>query len=690
MSRNVISTLDIETLDGLKGSKFGIGGFFANLSYNRPFSFSEKNEKKFFENVFNFSKSSKKKILCYIQNEDFDIRFILKYCIDELNIYPYVIQSGSKILEVRIKEYNIIFRDIYQFLLCSQEKAEKILLGKKVKIDVDFVEIQKMLNSKNINTVKKAYKILEERVKSDVKGLFEVIEKFYSIIKKDFNVSLYKYLTLPSLSLAVYRKNLKKNFGINFLSLNPYISYFGRQTGLKWKSNERKELYYWTRKAYFGGRNEIFDLSYLKDIYYYDANSLYPTVCIKNKFPNPKSYIIYDYPTSEFFERKIKGKMQYIIEAKVKENIEIPVLAIRNDVILFVNGTKKGVWASPIFERFLKFKENNLIEIIKIKIFEQSDYYLQDFMKTRYINRLKYIRVKNDVQSFEEKQLMNSLTGKFAQKPLRENWVLYNPDLEEEMNMLDVELDIIEYDEKYKMIKVEKELLQDFLLVDWTIFITAFSQVELHEKMYDILEHEGKVFYCDTDCVFSNIPLEIINKNIVGDNFGQWKNELEAKLTTDEIKELRKKGIILKIDEAKFYLPKVYALKINGNFDIKCKGISLFMIYESLNIKLVKNETTTKQLYEILNSFEKIEKLLFLDGTSMQRFLKYKSSLRQNSSLVSWGNVSKKVSKVYDKRIILEDLSTIPLNNDNKTELINIQSQNLNTLLRNNISYYAT
>ena len=135
IKKRYIATLDIETLDGLKGKEFGLGCFYT-IQKNKESFLIERDSDLFFKKVFEFSK--KHKVLCFIQNQDFDIRFLLKYCIDKLNIYPFVIQSNSSILEVRIDEFNIIFRDSLQFLLCGQAKAEQTFLNKQIKKEVRF------------------------------------------------------------------------------------------------------------------------------------------------------------------------------------------------------------------------------------------------------------------------------------------------------------------------------------------------------------------------------------------------------------------------------------------------------------------------------------------------------------------------------------------------------------------------
>jgi len=696
--KRYIATLDIETLDGLRGKKFAVGCFFTIQNGKKAYII-EKDYKLFFKEIFDFSKEHK--TLCFIQNQDFDIRFIIKFCIDNYNIYPFVIQSNSSILEVRIPEFNIVFRDSLQFLLCGQTTAEKTFLKKQIKKEVDFDKLLKKLNSKKVKKeIKdKLWVELEERVKSDVEGLYKLMFKYQELMFKKFGLNIFNFVTLPSFVIRTFIKRLREDRKIKLIHLNPYLIF--QNFTYKWKNQKTKDLYYWTRKSYFGGRCEVFNFNYLNKVYYYDFNSLYPSCCISKKYPTANNFFMLDYPSNKFFFDNIKKKYLYIIEAKVKENILYPILPIRDkESVKFVNGEKIGVWVSPIFERFLEFEENNIIEIIKIRVYEESEYYFKDFMSDRYYNRTKY-KKENDNPNVEiEKLVMNSLTGKPAQKPVRHSWVLYNEEIYNNMLYDNSQIEIIEFTEKYKLIKVYNEVLKDFQLIEWTSFITGYAQEYLHRTIYKLKEQNIDVYYCDTDCLFTSHPLE---KNIelidlIGEDIMQLKNEL---IKVKDFTLNRKNGNYINnktleeiqppfFDEIKFYLPKVYVLKKEENFQIVAKGISLFMLYETLGIPLNKNSENKDLFNEKIKSFKQAEYLLFSTGVYTHRYLKYKSSLRQNKDLLSSAKIEKTIKKIYDKRRIKEDLTTVPLLFSELTELKKVRTENLNTLLNNNkMSYVA-
>jgi len=96
-------------------------------------------------------------------------------------------------------------------------------------------------------------------------------------------------------------------------------------------------------------------------------------------------------------------------------------------------------------------------------------------------------------------------------------------------------------------------------------------------------------------------------------------------------------------------LPKTYILKVDEEFEVKAKGISVLMIYQTLGLTLEKSEYNYKKFQEKFESIEQIEEFLKI-GVSMKRYLKIRSSIRQNATILSAGEIKKRIVKVYDKR----------------------------------------
>jgi hypothetical protein len=106
----------------------------------------------------------------------------------------------------------------------------------------------------------------EQRIKycnQDVISLYQVISKFSNIIFEEFRLDIANHPTLPSLTLAIYRRKFLKDFKL------PII------TGLMFND---------IKKAYKGGNVKVFT-TYGENIFHYDVNILYP-YAMKN-YPMP-------------------------------------------------------------------------------------------------------------------------------------------------------------------------------------------------------------------------------------------------------------------------------------------------------------------------------------------------------------------------------------------------------------------
>jgi len=687
--KRILATLDIETPDGLKGTKFEVGGFYAKYR-RKEYLIVERDKKTFFEKVLDFCKD--KRVIIFIHNLDFDIRFFLDYIHEHTEYDPFIIQSNSKTLEVRIKELDLILRDSFQFFLTDQANVEKMLLGRQIKFEMSFTNVEDR-------------SLYNKRVVSDVKGLYMCLEKYIDYYRER-KIYFLRYSSLASFAFAIFKKSVKEQFKMNILDINPYVE-LDKNFNYKWRSERMKKVYYWTRKAYFGGRTEIFNVSKLENIFYYDFNSLYPSVCAKRLYPLTNDFVfLKDITISDFV--RLKENKLYIVEATVIEDDYIPILPVRVEKpetkVFFANGKKRGVWASPEFEEFLKNPNNKILEIHAVKIFNKKINLYQKFMEERYHMR------QNAKEEFERHVLkieMNSVYGKTGQKPERESWTLFNQELYDEMVEIRNEPTDIIVKGGFKLMKYKTEAIKDYTLVDLSLFISSYAKVELYRLIKEIHKAGYEVYYCDTDSVFTNCPMEKVFPEKIGLDMLQLKNELvekEIKKIMKTIIEIRKEYIkeeveinkILpmirylnreykidpvklknlidyepysmheelinhfidvisndewnkSIEEAKFILPKTYILKVDGEFEVKAKGISVLMIYQTLGLTLEKTEYNYKKFQEKFESIEQIEEFLKI-GVSMKRYLKIRSSIRQNATILSAGEIKKRIVKVYDKR----------------------------------------
>ena len=130
-----------------------------------------------------------------------------------------------------------------------------------------------------------------------------------------------------------------------------------------------------------------------------------------------------------------------------------------------------------------------------------------------------------------------------------------------------------------------------------------------------------------------------------GEGLGEWSNELNGDET--HIKQFVSLG------------PKVYSYVTNtGRVELKCKGFS----QNAYTKDILVEDPVTKELVpsgEALN-FPKLVSLLM--GTTPQQEVIYPHFLKRNAKFQTINTVvlKKTLRKVYDKRILRTDFTTIP------------------------------
>ena len=160
----------------------------------------------------------------------------------------------------------------------------------------------------------------------------------------------------------------------------------------------------------------------------------------------------------------------------------------------------------------------------------------------------------------------------------------------------------------------------------WSILITSLARLRLHKFM---LLKKDSLCYCDTDSI--HLTNDTLDKKYISNELGQWKLEGTFK-------------------HAVYKSAKCYSLTdLNGKTIYRVKGVP--------------------------NSYQK--NFFELGKTSFQKPVKIRSYLRDSSlPLNFWESVIKKQQSGYDKRIVLENNTTLPLTlnfkgGDNNAEQLN-------------------
>ena len=113
-----------------------------------------------------------------------------------------------------------------------------------------------------------------------------------------------------------------------------------------------------------------------------------------------------------------------------------------------------------------------------------------------------------------------------------------------------------------------------FSLPIFAITITSHARFWLHAVIYYLIRNGYKVFYCDTDSVFTDAPAVVFQElSLLGKDMLQWKMEYE-------------------IDRAYFFVPKCYALKAKEIEIVKAKGVGSTFVTQ--RTQTVVNKDSTK------------------------------------------------------------------------------------------------
>lgn len=255
----------------------------------------------------------------------------------------------------------------------------------------------------------------------------------------------------------------------------------------------------------------------------------------------------------------------YLIIAR--QNMEIPILPVKEDKLYFKNGIIKGwYW----FEEIKLFIENGgeLLEVINSV---KSEYY-QNFI-AQFVEINNKIREKGNIHKQIGKNNNNTFYGRLGMNPER---------LEEEILTA---INIDEINDK-KCIKIANNMgiftkytksEKSISNVSLSASITSKARIKLYKGFNEIEKVGGRLLYCDTDSIIAAFSPErydkVINKQLGEIYFDTTKEDTE-------------------IIDAVFCLPKTYGIKLkNGKEIVKIKGFNSNPTFDELKEAFYKNKT---------------------------------------------------------------------------------------------------
>lgn len=506
--------------------------------------------------------------------------------------------------------------------------------------------------------------LLLEYLRGDCVGLYQVLEKYFNwpLIKQ----SGVKY-TIASQALAVFRTTLKD-----------------RIVGCGGKVDE------FVRKAYFGGRTEVFKPYFISNnetyfdekllnekpdewekliqksedkISCWDVNSLYPSVMRDFEYPTTfkKWTHKYDPNSFGFWEAEVEvPKDMYVpplgtlihIDRETKEVTKVSDSS--QGKLIFPTGKFSGVWTTIELE-YARSIGVKIVRTGRGAIFENGGYIFKDFINELYEMRLK--AEKDSVDSFICKLIMNSSYGRFGLNLDRESLVI--DEGQEGVTESAYEFETGEViDGKPVMFRFvkEKKRIQSFTNVAIAAWVTALARIRMH-KQY--MKYQSNLYYTDTDSIFVKHDSSMPDSKLLG----EFKYEYSAM-------------------EGCFLLPKTYALAgITGLKDKKGQYVRAKAVIKGINKEAMKmRKVTVNDLHNLLEGDFKRSSVGPIDPTAIGRlpipeelgleenqkterkplifdikpkFAKVKTAMRKGTFLYVQEASKKEVKARYDKRTIV-------------------------------------
>ena len=412
---------------------------------------------------------------------------------------------------------------------------------------------------------------------NDLLSLHQILIKANKQVFLDYNLDMTDNITISGLALRLFFKDYYKK---NIPSIN------------------RPSLYKDIKQAYYGGITEVYKPRG-ENLYYYDVNSLYPSVAL-NDMPGlicSKLVFYEDYYNIDtlfgFFCCEIETPLDDylgLLPFKTINGLQFPL----------------GKWVGWYFSEELKFaKEHGY----KIKVLKGYSFNKESNVFNEYIDKVYKIKSNpiNNTQKVMAKSLLNNLLGRFGinmDKPVSEimssktfdNKMLMNKitsykQISEDKYLVSYvpkldynvvkshDLDITKLARKYKDKETQPITATSVVI---SAAVTAYARIHINKLKLDIINLGGKIYYSDTDSIVTNIQLSgsLVSPNKLG---------------------------LLKLEyvssEAIFISNKTYWMYdvTNGKIHTKAKGVKssslsygdFLTLYNNINVKAVKVQSRT-------------------------------------------------------------------------------------------------
>lgn len=255
----------------------------------------------------------------------------------------------------------------------------------------------------------------------------------------------------------------------------------------------------YSEPAYFGGRTECFRVGTFKQkLFYYDVRSSYPW---------SMTQLLPTYPGK--VEDKPQGSARELLsvcgisEASVivPESHYLPILpSYREQKLLFPVGRFRGRWTN--LELLAALDRGVRVKIHSRLVFEETAF-MKNFVDTFFGMRAEALQAGDAFKSYAYKILINSAYGKLIESVERSRLIFGSQRVNEAIKR-GGEISSTNTIGLYEELTRQKG---PFRHVAAGAYVTARSRLLLWDRMDKIIRAGGKVFYCDTDSIVTDMEL---------------------------------------------------------------------------------------------------------------------------------------------------------------------------------------
>lgn len=284
------------------------------------------------------------------------------------------------------------------------------------------------------------------------------------------------------------------------------------------------------RKAYFGGRTEIFYKGVVKTpVYYFDVNSMYPHVMKEYRYPVEHKFVKIN-PSIEQVQYYIESGWMVIAECYMDTQNRAYPCKMEN-TLLFPVGKFVTYLATP--EVVEALNNNDIVKFGKVSLYSGSVIF-SDYIDFFYNFRLE-LKAAGNKQEKMVKLFLNSLYGKFGQ--MFDKWVKttikeikdFDPDFNldewimDEYKIPKILIDGVDMTPKIRYVGGELQMAgekeeSEISFPAIAAHVTSYSRMIIWEAIKYCKLHNIKYYYCDTDSIFTSEPLpaDIVDPNKLG------------------------------------------------------------------------------------------------------------------------------------------------------------------------------